>query len=75
MDARQFGEQGGVVQLDRIAVLRTMADSLAMAADGLHLRCDYAGFLQKTLRRICIFSRELIGDELCLMQFIVGRLM
>ena len=74
MDTCQFSEQGGVVQLDRIAMLRTVADGLPVAADGLHLHCTYPCLFQKTLRRIGIFTCELIGDELCLMQLIVRRL-
>jgi len=47
-DAGQFGEQRGIADLQRVAVFRTMADSLTVAADGIDLcsrmfACDSNG--------------------------------
>lgn len=71
MNTSEFGQQGSVVKLYGVAVFWTVAYGLTVATDGLYLFSRYVCFLQQGVRRIGIFARQTIGDELRLMEFVM----
>jgi hypothetical protein len=75
-DAGQLGQQGGVVELQRIARaiehLRAVAHGLAMGAYGCDLPGPDAGCSQQLLHHLCIVAHQCIGGQGGAMQLVLA---
>lgn len=61
---RELGEQGGITDLQSVAVLRTMADCLSMAAYCADLMGPDAGLLQQRHDALCVQVGQPIAGNL-----------
>ena len=72
LNTRELGEQGGITDLQSVAVLRTMADRLTMTAYCADLMGPDAGLLQQRHNAPRIQARQLVAGNLRAVQFVVG---
>ncbi len=73
-NAGQFGKQGGIADLQRVAVLGAVADGLPVAANGMDFRICQVRRAEQGIDCRSIEPCQPIAGQLCQMQLVMAGL-